>query len=139
MLSLFFFLSRRRHTRCALVTGVQTCALPICFARAAGVPVILVGDIDRGGVIAAVAGTKAVIDPADAAMIQGFLINKFRGDPALFEDGYRHIERLTGWRGFGVIPWLGQASRLPSEDRSEERRVGKECVSTCRSRWWPYH
>ncbi|EQB04866.1 cobyric acid synthase [Sphingobium sp. HDIP04] len=96
------------------------------FARAAGVPAILVGDIDRGGVIAAVAGTKAVIDPADAAMIQGFLINKFRGDPALFEDGYRHIERLTGWRGFGVIPWLGQASRLPSEDAVvlERRRGG---------------
>ena len=86
------------------------------FARAADVPVILVGDIDRGGVIAAIAGTKAVIDPADAAMIHGFLINKFRGDPALFEDGYRHIEQLTGWRGFGVIPWLSQASRLPSED-----------------------
>src|SRR3546814_6602819 len=64
--------------------------------------------------------------PADAAMIQGFLINKFRGDPALFEDGYRHIERLTGWRGFGVIPWLGQASRLPSEDAVvlERRRGG---------------
>ena len=86
------------------------------FARAADVPVILVGDIDRGGVIAAIAGTKAVIDPADAAMIHGFLINKFRGDPALFEDGYRHIEQLTGWRGFGVIPWLSQASHLPSED-----------------------
>ncbi|WP_327754716.1 cobyric acid synthase [Sphingobium sp. SJ10-10] len=86
------------------------------FARAADVPVILVGDIDRGGVIAAIAGTKVVIDPADAAMIHGFLINKFRGDPALFEDGYRHIEQLTGWRGFGVIPWLSQASRLPSED-----------------------
>ncbi|WP_150291401.1 cobyric acid synthase [Sphingobium estronivorans] len=86
------------------------------FARAADVPVILVGDIDRGGVIAAIAGTKAVIDPADAAMIRGFLINKFRGDPALFEDGYRHIERLTGWRGFGVIPWLTAAARLPSED-----------------------
>ncbi|WP_176591043.1 cobyric acid synthase [Sphingobium sp. EM0848] len=86
------------------------------FARAAKLPVILVGDIDRGGVIAAIAGTKAVIDPADAAMIRGFLINKFRGDPALFEDGYRHIERLTGWRGFGVIPWLTAAARLPSED-----------------------
>ena len=95
------------------------------FARAADVPVILVGDIDRGGVIAAIAGTKAVIDPADAAMIQGFLINKFRGDPALFEDGYRHIEHLTGWQGFGVIPWLGEASRLPSEDAVVlERRQG---------------
>lgn len=86
------------------------------FARAADVPVVLVGDIDRGGVIAAVAGTRAVIDPADAAMIRGFIINKFRGDPALFEDGYRAIEALSGWRGFGVVPWLAPAARLPSED-----------------------
>jgi adenosylcobyric acid synthase len=86
------------------------------FARAAGVPVILVGDIDRGGVIAAVVGTRAVIDPDDAAMIRGFLINKFRGDPALFEDGYRQIEALSGWRGFGVVPWLDAVARLPSED-----------------------
>ena len=74
------------------------------FARAANVPVILVGDIDRGGVIAAVVGTRTVIDPEDAAMIQGFLINKFRGDPALFMDGYAQIEALSGWRGLGVVP-----------------------------------
>jgi len=86
------------------------------FARAAGVPVVLVGDIDRGGVIAAIVGTRAVIDPADAAMIRGFIINKFRGDPALFEDGYRRIEALSGWRGLGVVPWLAPAARLPSED-----------------------
>ncbi|HKX36978.1 MAG TPA: cobyric acid synthase, partial [Rhizorhapis sp.] len=86
------------------------------FARAANVPVILVGDIDRGGVIASIVGTKSVIDPADAAMIRGFLINKFRGDPALFEDGYRQIEQLSGWQGLGVIPWLGATARLPSED-----------------------
>lgn len=86
------------------------------FARAAQVPVVLVGDIDRGGVIAAVVGTRAVIDPADAAMIRGFVINKFRGDPALFEDGYRQIEDLSGWRGFGVVPWLRATVRLPSED-----------------------
>lgn len=86
------------------------------FARAANVPVLLVGDIDRGGVIAAIVGTKAVIDPADAAMIHGFLINKFRGDPTLFEDGYRQIETLAGWRGFGVVPWLDETTRLPSED-----------------------
>ena len=86
------------------------------FARAADVPVILVGDIDRGGVIAAIVGTKAVIDPEDAAMIRGFIINKFRGDPALFEDGYRQIEAISGWRGFGVVPWLSATSRLPSED-----------------------
>jgi adenosylcobyric acid synthase len=86
------------------------------FARAAGVPVLLVGDIDRGGVIASLVGTRAVIDPEDAAMIHGFLVNKFRGDPALFEDGYRAIEQRSGWRGFGVVPWLPEATRLPSED-----------------------
>ena len=86
------------------------------FARAAGVPVLLVGDIDRGGVIASLVGTHAVIDPADAAMIHGFLINKFRGDPALFDDGYRTIEARTGWRGFGIVPWLSAVARLPSED-----------------------
>ena len=86
------------------------------FARAANVPVILVGDIDRGGVIASLVGTRAVIDPADAAMIHGFLVNKFRGDPTLFDDGYRAIEARSGWRGYGVIPWLADAARLPSED-----------------------
>lgn len=96
------------------------------FAQEARVPVVLIGDIDRGGVIAAIVGTKAVIDPADAAMIRGFIINKFRGDPALFEDGYRQIEQLSGWQGFGVVPWLRGAARLPSEDavvleRSAER------------------
>ena len=102
------------------------------FARAAGVPVILIGDIDRGGVIASIVGTRAVIEPEDAAMIRGFLINKFRGDPALFDDGYREIERRSGWRGLGVIPWLSAAARLPSEDAvilerpadpREERRI----------------
>ncbi|MFA7439961.1 MAG: cobyric acid synthase [Sphingomonadaceae bacterium] len=86
------------------------------FARAADVPVVLVGDIDRGGVIAALAGTRTVLDTQDAAMIRGFIINKFRGDPALFTDGYRQIEILSGWRGFGVVPWLHATARLPSED-----------------------
>ena len=86
------------------------------FARAADVPVILVGDIDRGGVIAAIVGTRSVIDPADAAMLSGFLINKFRGDPVLFEDGYRAIEARSGLRGYGVVPWLADAVHLPSED-----------------------
>ncbi|HWU02658.1 MAG TPA: cobyric acid synthase [Novosphingobium sp.] len=94
------------------------------FARAANVPVVLVGDIDRGGVIAAIVGTRAVIDPADAAMIKGFIINKFRGDPALFEDGYRQIEALSAWRGFGVVPWLPATARLPSEDAVVLERGG---------------
>jgi len=86
------------------------------FARAADVPVVLAGDIDRGGVIAQVVGTKAVIDPDDDAMVAGFLVNKFRGDPRLFDDGYRLIETHTGWRGFGVLPWFPQAHLLPAED-----------------------
>ncbi|MFD1107050.1 cobyric acid synthase [Sphingobium olei] len=86
------------------------------FARAASVPVVLVGDIDRGGVIAAIVGTRTVIDPQDAAMICGFIINKFRGDPALFSDGYAQTEALSGWRGFGIVPWLPAAAQLPSED-----------------------
>lgn len=86
------------------------------FAREAGVPVVLVGDIDRGGVIAAVVGTRAVLEPEDAAMIRGFIINKFRGDPALFTDGYAAIEQRSGWRGYGLVPWLPATARLPSED-----------------------
>src|SRR3546814_9180815 len=89
----FFFSSRRRHTRCALVTGVQTCALPICRKGAN-------------------------------------------------HDGRAEVQGL----GYGMAGGTGRTqglyfgvSRIPSEKRSEERRVGKECVSTCRSRWSPYH
>jgi adenosylcobyric acid synthase len=86
------------------------------FARAADVPVVLLGDIDRGGVIAQIAGTKTVLDPADAAMIKGFLVNKFRGDPGLFADGMQRIEDLTGWPGLGLIPFCTDAACLPEED-----------------------
>ena len=89
------------------------------FARAADVPVVLAGDIDRGGVIAQIIGTQAVIDPEDAAMVEGFLVNKFRGDPRLFDDGYRLIEARSGWRGFGVLPWFAQAHLLPAEDAQD--------------------
>ena len=86
------------------------------FARAANIPVILVGDIDRGGVIASIVGTRAVIEAEDAAMIRGFLINKFRGDVALFDDGYAEIAKRTGWEGLGVVPWIAAARALPAED-----------------------
>ena len=86
------------------------------FARAAGVPVVLTGDIDRGHVIAAVVGAHAVLAPEDRAMIQGFLINKFRGDPALFDAGRAEIVRRTGWPDLGMAPWLPAARRLPAED-----------------------
>jgi adenosylcobyric acid synthase len=86
------------------------------FARAAGAPVVIVGDIDRGGVIAQIVGTRVVIDPEDAAVIGGFLVNKFRGDPSLFEDGMRRIEALSGWPALGLIPFFPEAARLPAED-----------------------
>jgi adenosylcobyric acid synthase len=86
------------------------------FARAAGVPVVLAADIDRGGVIAQLVGTHAILDPDDRALVAGFLVNKFRGDPRLFDDGYRLIGERTGWRGFGVLPWFADAHRLPAED-----------------------
>ncbi len=86
------------------------------FACAAHVPVVLVGDIDRGGVIAQIVGTRAVLPPGDNAMIAGFLINKFRGDVSLFDDGYALIADRTGWPGFGVLPYFPGAVRLPAED-----------------------
>ena len=86
------------------------------FARRANVPVVIVGDIDRGGVIAQIIGIKAVIAPEDAAMVRGFIINKFRGDPTLFDDGYKLIEARTSWRGFGVLPYFTRANELPAED-----------------------
>lgn len=86
------------------------------FAEATKTPVILVGDIDRGGVIAQLVGTQAVLPPEDAAHIKGFIINKFRGDVSLFDDGYRLIENRTGWQGLGVATWFKDAAKLPAED-----------------------
>ncbi len=86
------------------------------FARAADVPVVLIGDIDRGGVIASLVGTKAVIDPADAALVRGFIVNRFRGDPALFADGMTRIAQATGWQALGLVPFFPDARLLPAED-----------------------
>ncbi len=86
------------------------------FAEAANVPVILVGDIHRGGVIAQVVGTKSVLSTADSDRIKGFIINRFRGDVSLFDEGFRDIERRTDWTGMGVIPWFSTAHLLPAED-----------------------
>lgn len=86
------------------------------FATRADVPVVLVGDIDRGGVIASIAGTDLILPQEDRRMIVGYLVNKFRGDVSLFDDGIKAIESFTGWRCFGVVPWLKAAARLPSED-----------------------
>ncbi len=86
------------------------------FARATNVPVVLIGDIDRGGVIASLVGTKAVLAPDDAVLIAGFLVNKFRGDPALFASGMTDIAARTGWASLGLVPHFKDAQRLPAED-----------------------
>jgi len=86
------------------------------FARAAGVPVVLIGDIDRGGVIASLVGTKAVLAPEDAALVCGFIVNKFRGDPALFAAGLERIAEATGWEALGLVPFFPEARLLPAED-----------------------
>ncbi|WP_269586350.1 cobyric acid synthase [Roseibium sp. Sym1] len=86
------------------------------FAEAADLPVILCADIDRGGVIASVVGTHAVLEEAERHRIKGFFINRFRGDPSPFDDGMREIEARTNWRGLGVVPWFADAAKLPAED-----------------------
>lgn len=86
------------------------------FATAAQVPVVLVGDIDRGGVIASLVGTHNILPPEDLSMIRGYIINKFRGDISLFDDGIKSIRYFTGWPCFGVVPWLKEAALLPPED-----------------------
>jgi adenosylcobyric acid synthase len=86
------------------------------LAQALGLPVVLVGDINRGHVIASLVGAHVVLDAADRAMIRGFIVNKFRGNPQLFEEGVRRITEHTGWPSIGVVPWLRATGRLPSED-----------------------
>src|SRR3546814_9718780 len=103
----FFFSSRRRHTRCALVTGVQTCALPICFKK-----------------------DDFKVNVEDDMLT----ISAEVKSESTEEDANKQYSR----RGYSHSSFT-RSFRLPDNARSEERRVGKECVSTCRSRWSPYH
>jgi adenosylcobyric acid synthase len=91
--------------------------------------VVVIGDVDRGGVIASLIGTKAVLDPSDAALVRGFMINKFRGDPSIFIPGEEAIVTATGWPSFGLVPYFSDARHLPAEDalaldHSNQRREG---------------
>ena len=95
------------------------------FARAAGVPAVLIGDIDRGGVIASLVGTHAVLDAQDRAMIRGFAVNRFRGAVELFQPGVETISAATGWPCLGVVPWFAGAGRLPAEDGLDLRSERK--------------
>ena len=86
------------------------------FAEAANIPVILIGDIDRGGVIAQMVGTNIILPKRDQTRIKGFAINKFRGDISLFDGGMKAIEKQTNWQNLGVLPWFSNAWKLPAED-----------------------
>ena len=94
---------------------------------------VLAGDIDRGGVIASLVGTKHVLAPADAALIKGFIVNKMRGDPSLFADGMAAIAEMTGWAALGLVPYFAGASRLPAEDALALRPSGARNPSPCPS------
>ena len=86
------------------------------FAQAAQTPVIIIGDIDRGGVIAQLVGTNAILSHEDRARITGFAINKFRGDTSLFDEGMTAITKATQWKSIGILPWFENAWKLPAED-----------------------
>ncbi|MBO6506670.1 MAG: cobyric acid synthase [Kordiimonadaceae bacterium] len=86
------------------------------FALPTKTPVVLVGDINRGGVIAAIAGTHALLPPEEQALVRGTIINQFRGDVSLFDGGLKVIEEKTGWPNFGVVPFLRAIRELPAED-----------------------
>ncbi len=86
------------------------------FAEAAGLPVLLVGDIDRGGVIAAIVGTLALLTPAARDRMAGYIVNKLRGDLSLFDSGLEAIRARTGLDAIGVVPYFADARRLPAED-----------------------
>ena len=86
------------------------------FALAAKVPVVLVGDIDRGGVIASIVGTHALLEPDERALTRGYVINKFRGDPSLFHPAVDLMAARTGFECFGIVPFFDGARLLPKED-----------------------
>jgi len=86
------------------------------FAEVAQVPVVLAADIERGGVIASIVGTHTLLTAEEAALTRGYIVNRFRGDPALFDDGIAVIGERTGLECFGVVPYFADARRLPQED-----------------------
>lgn len=86
------------------------------FAEDADLPVVLVADVDRGGVVAAVAGTRLVLPRRDAVRLRGYVVNRFRGDPSLFEPAVAALDRLAAMPCLGIVPWFDGASALPAED-----------------------
>jgi adenosylcobyric acid synthase len=102
------------------------------FAEAAGVPVILIGDVHRGGVIASIAGTFQVISDNDCSLIKSFFINNFHGDIKLFSEGYSAIENAVGRTGLGIIPHFAAAAKLPAEDAVALEKSVKRKNAPCK-------
>jgi adenosylcobyric acid synthase len=112
------------------------------LARDAGLPVLVVADIDRGGVLASLFGTLALLDPSDQAHLAGFVINKFRGDRAILEPGLERLEELTGRPTLGVLPfvedlWMDVEDSLALEAPAPEAPAGRDTldVAVLRLRW----
>lgn len=99
------------------------------FASEANVPVVLIGDIDRGGVIASIVGTHTILPAEDRDMIVGYLINKFRGDISLFDEGLKSITDFTNWQSFGILPWVDAIKRLPAEDSVALDKMSNQSMS----------
>jgi len=99
------------------------------FASEANVPVVLIGDIDRGGVIASIVGTHTILPAEDRDMIVGYLINKFRGDISLFDEGLKSITDFTDWNSFGILPWVDAIKRLPAEDSVALDKMSNQSMS----------
>lgn len=96
------------------------------FAQAADVDVVMIGDIDRGGVIASLVGTKTVTDKKDSDRIKGFIVNRMRGDPSLFSDGMDFIADHTGWTALGLVPHCSSVRELPAEDAADLQTISKQ-------------
>lgn len=107
------------------------------FAEAADLPVVLVGDIDRGGVIASLVGTYELLEPFERERLRGYIVNKFRGDPSLFDNAHPIIEGRSGMRPLGVLPWFSEARRLPAEDilDLEEQTNGQAAIKVVVPKW----
>ena len=110
------------------------------LARAADLPVLLVGDIDRGGLFASLYGTLALLSPEDQSLLAGFLVNKFRGDPAVLAPGLERMTSLTGRPFFGTLPWIaglgldGEDSLALDAPRHVEPPLGRDVLSVAVAR-----
>src|SRR3546814_11030644 len=128
---IFFFFKQKT----AYEMRISDWSSDVCSSDLADLPVVLIADIDRGGVIASLVGSHAVLGEAEARRVAGYVVNKFRGDASLFDDGLAIVTARTGWPALGVVPFFPDAGKLPAEDAvalsrrpAAERRAIKVAV-----------